>query len=601
MSESNVTGDNIKGVVQARTIKSVILNYFQHEAQHSVPPLQLPEPVDHFTGREDELPKIMDELRPGKVVTLCGPGGIGKTALAAEAVWRLAESNTLSVRFPDGIIFYSFYGQSDIAITFDHIVRSYNEGAADTSDTAAFRVLSQKKALLMLDGAEEADNLRSVLKIRGTCGVIVTSRNKGDALTDWHDIIPLESGKAIELLHALAGDFAGDETVTRQICKLVGRLPLAVRLIGRYLARRKQMAGKYLAWLQDSPLKALNQGKRQEQSVPLLLERSLKQVSLEARQVLSVAGLLSLNHFHEEVIAKALDISSFEAGNCLGELVNYGLLIQPGEYEDRYEISHTLIYTYVRKNLAPNDKILTRVAEYYVTLTQEKDYARLSLARPHIMKVMEACKNRNNRETLINMVMSAVDYLDNRGYLTELLSALEMGLKAARKSEDIHSESSFLVTIGNCHFTVGRLNKAVQDYGKAIELMEGLRSSLETRGEWPPQMTNDLAGAYMNRGVALDKKNLFQDAINDYERAIGLMDKLVFRDNFSPAIPNLQQVFYMALLAFRKTDDTEGAREMAFRATTFLEKLPQLIDIHSLPELWQKQFIDLEQILTHFP
>ena len=114
-------------------------------------------------------------------------------------------------------------------------------------------------------------------------------------------------------------------------------------------------------------------------------------------------------------------------------------------------------------------------------------------------------------------------------------------------------------------------------------------------------MTNDLAAAYMNRGVALDNKNLFQDAINDYERAIGLMDKLVFRDNFSPAIPNLPHVFYMALLAFHKTDDTEGARKMALRATTFLEKIPQLIDIHSLPESWQKKFIDLEQILTHFP
>jgi flagellar biosynthesis GTPase FlhF len=54
------------------------------------PPLQRPPRAEHFTGREKELAQLRQDLQPGRVVTLCGPGGIGKTALATEAIWKLA-------------------------------------------------------------------------------------------------------------------------------------------------------------------------------------------------------------------------------------------------------------------------------------------------------------------------------------------------------------------------------------------------------------------------------------------------------------------------------------------------------------------------------
>ncbi len=36
---------------------------------------------------------VVEVLQPGKVVSLIGPGGIGKTAVAAEAIWRIAPDN----------------------------------------------------------------------------------------------------------------------------------------------------------------------------------------------------------------------------------------------------------------------------------------------------------------------------------------------------------------------------------------------------------------------------------------------------------------------------------------------------------------------------
>jgi hypothetical protein len=76
-------------------------------------PLQRPLRVQHFTGRAAELARLLEDLRPGSSVTLCGPGGMGKSALAAEAVWTLAPGDDAPVRFPDGIIFHSFYHQPE--------------------------------------------------------------------------------------------------------------------------------------------------------------------------------------------------------------------------------------------------------------------------------------------------------------------------------------------------------------------------------------------------------------------------------------------------------------------------------------------------------
>jgi hypothetical protein len=138
----------------------------------SVPriPRQRPPRAQHFTDRETELARLLAELQPGRVVTLCGPGGIGKTALAAEAVAQLPPD-----RFPDGIIFHSFYGKPDPALAFEHIVRSFDETARDTSDDAARRALAGRRLLLILDGTEDAADLAAVLQVRGQCGVIVTS------------------------------------------------------------------------------------------------------------------------------------------------------------------------------------------------------------------------------------------------------------------------------------------------------------------------------------------------------------------------------------------------------------------------------------------
>ena len=64
------------------------------------PPLartNLRSPITSFVGRGDDLTRIMEAFAGARLVTLTGPGGAGKTRLAAEAAARLLE------RMPDGV------------------------------------------------------------------------------------------------------------------------------------------------------------------------------------------------------------------------------------------------------------------------------------------------------------------------------------------------------------------------------------------------------------------------------------------------------------------------------------------------------------------
>ena len=163
-------------------------------AQPAPIPLQRPARAEHFTDRKPELAQLLADLQPGRVVTLCGPGGIGKSALAAEAVWTLAPGDQLPGIFPGGIIFHNFYKQSQVTLALEHIARSYGDrDPRPTPAAAAQRALAGRQALLILDGTEQADDLLELLAIVGHCGVLVTSRRRQDAAATRQDISSLQT------------------------------------------------------------------------------------------------------------------------------------------------------------------------------------------------------------------------------------------------------------------------------------------------------------------------------------------------------------------------------------------------------------------------
>jgi predicted ATPase len=130
-----------------------------------------------FVGRRSELAAIRVALAGARLVTLCGPGGIGKTRLAVRAAWEARRA------FRDGIWLVELAGLRDPALLAPQVARGV--GLLDQSAGWAVATLSEhlagRRALLVLDNCEHLLDACAVLAgaiLRACPGVriLATSR-----------------------------------------------------------------------------------------------------------------------------------------------------------------------------------------------------------------------------------------------------------------------------------------------------------------------------------------------------------------------------------------------------------------------------------------
>ena len=139
--------------------------------------VKLPTPVDRFIGREREMGELERQLRDGgsRLVTITGPGGVGKTRLALEVARGSREA------FADGAHFVSL---GDIAVPeliFPAIQRSLELPAGSRSTfEAVVEGLRDAELLLVLDNFEQvlaaATDLSRLLEECDRLTALVTSR-----------------------------------------------------------------------------------------------------------------------------------------------------------------------------------------------------------------------------------------------------------------------------------------------------------------------------------------------------------------------------------------------------------------------------------------
>ena len=211
-------------------------------------------PATPFFGRQGELRWISAALNDPacRLVTLVGPGGMGKTRLALQS----AEINRAS--FPDGIHHISLVGVT----TAERLVTAITDalGTAVQGDpgvylTAYFR---SQRTLLVLDNIEQAlagaDFLARLLRETQQVKMLVTSRERLSLQEEWVlDIAGLavpEDGETLDAVNYSAvqlfvqrarrvrSDFqlVGDElAAVVEICQLVDGMPLAIELAAAWV------------------------------------------------------------------------------------------------------------------------------------------------------------------------------------------------------------------------------------------------------------------------------------------------------------------------------------------------------------------------------
>ena len=548
-------------------------------------PLQRPPAATHFTGRALELDKLLAALQPGHVVTLYGPGGIGKTALAAEALLALAPGDDPPEHFPGGVLFHTFYGPAPAPAAAEAaaaFARAYGLDPNPDPFAALGAALRGRAALLILDGAEDADDLNALLERRDRCGVLITSRKRADVVEVGIEVERLPLAEALALLWVMAhpagllpapdplpnplpeGEGAGlwEGEAARDICELVGNLPLALRLAGAYLFQHDEKPAEYREWLRASPLAALDFGQRRADSVPVLMAKSVAQLSDTARAALGVAGCLALAPFDAAPVAAALDVDERAARRALGELVNYELLRRPA---DRYETTHALVYAYARDRRPVEPPALRRLGEYYAALAEDESakglpgYQRLDPERAHILAVLARLAAAEEWATANRLVWAVQSWLDVQGYPRDLIAALEVGLAAAQALGQQRDEGSHLTHLGLAYADLGQVVRAIEFHEAALVID---REIGDRRGEGA-----DLG----NLGQAYAALGQVERAIELYEEALAVAREIGDRrmegnslGNLGIAYKNLGQVeqaieqYEAALAVARAIGDRRG-------------------------------------------
>jgi predicted ATPase len=137
----------------------------------------IPAPVDEFVGRASELRVIAELLDEGtRLITVVGPGGVGKTRLALEAARQSLP------RFRDGAAFVPLDRVTDPALVAPGVVATLalRSDPAGPLDTLA-EYLRERSLLLVLDNFEQVlDAAPMVTELLARCAevsVVVTSRS----------------------------------------------------------------------------------------------------------------------------------------------------------------------------------------------------------------------------------------------------------------------------------------------------------------------------------------------------------------------------------------------------------------------------------------
>jgi len=211
----------------------------------------LPVQTTPLVGREREVSEVVERLEAARLVTLTGPGGVGKTRLAVQSA---AEAND---RFPDGVYFVGLQVIREPGLVLPAVAKALDAG----DDLASW--IAAKELLLVLDNLEQVVTcgpaLAELLAQAPRLRVLCTSREPLRVYGESEYVVnPLLDEEGVELFRQRAIDSEPAEAV-RAICARLDGLPLAIELAA---ARARVLAPPDLLARLDRALPLLSHGSR---------------------------------------------------------------------------------------------------------------------------------------------------------------------------------------------------------------------------------------------------------------------------------------------------------------------------------------------------
>ncbi len=315
-------------------------------------PTPLPLPASSFLGRAKEVGEVGAALESSRILTVVGPGGVGKTRLALEAL-RLIDA-------AQGAVFIELAPLRDPTQVAEFVANALKlSPQVDVSWTdRVIETAASRPLLLVLDNCEHlidavARFADAVIRSAPRLRILATSREplnidaerllRLDPLSTDHEAVELFMERATMSAIGLSFDVDTKETAA-QICRELDGLPLAIELAA---ARASTMTIDQISAGLDETLGLLSRGRRtadeRHRSLAALVDWSLRDLEPDLLAILLQTSVFAGSFTAADAAAVAAPTTT-NIANALMDLADRSLLTttaEPGRGQ-RYSFLETI-------------------------------------------------------------------------------------------------------------------------------------------------------------------------------------------------------------------------------------------------------------------
>ncbi len=422
---------------------------------------EAPGNANGLLGRDELLAQIKHRLLESNRVALTainGLPGIGKTALAM----ALVTDRQIQEQYSDGILWAGLGPHASVLSLLTRWGSLLGINASDVENPnnreswwrALHTAIGSRRMLFVIDDAWSFEDALALRVGGSNCAHIVTTRSPQVAFAFAQQetvVVPeLEEADGLALLARFVPQFIEqDENAARELVRRVGMLPLAVKLMGYYLAlqalsgqpRRLEVAVDALRNAQrrlevNMPARWQEHPPGLPRGTPLSLQAVIavsdQHLSGQAHKTLRALAVFPAkpNSFSEEM---ALAISQ-EPVETLDELWDVGLLEASGP--GRYMLHQTIVdYARVQSKGVQARERLAHCTVQYLQI-HKHDYENIELEVNNLQAGMEAAIELGMFHELFAAITYFVTYLRIRNHYILADHYLQIALKKATPQEN---------------------------------------------------------------------------------------------------------------------------------------------------------------------
>ncbi len=512
-----------------------------------------------FQGQETLLTHLHQNLRSGTAIAvtqiqaISGLGGIGKTQLALEYAYRYRE------HYP--FVFWVRAEHRETLVTDLVTLAGLLHLPQHQEETKAVTAFVQWMAthqgwLLIFDNVDELDLLAEFLPTHHTGSILLTTRlAQTQPLAAPLAVSPLDEHAGAELLlhrarllgmgQVLEDAATSDQEAARQICQLVGGLPLALDQAGAYIDEVQCAVQDYLAFYQQDQQVRTRLLRRRGKggfghpeavaTTWTLAFRRVEQASQAAADLLRACAFLDPDLIAEDFLRQAASCWSaelarvardaFEWNETLGELLKYALVKRSRATQ---AISlHRLVQTVLRDAL--DEPTARQWAECTVQAvdrafpdgTNVANWETCKRLLPHAQRCAElVAQEALSSSEAANLLLNMANYLAEQAWYREAEPLLHRALRIweASLGPDHPQVASPLNSLANLYYQQGKYAEAEPLLHRALRIWEA------SLGPDHPQMAyplNNLAILYTEQGKYAEAEPLYQRALRIWEASLG--------------------------------------------------------------------------------